>query len=537
MEAEVCVRMVCPSPEELSVIVKSVQCLECGLVFQNEPRLHLHSLKVHKQANLMKNDKKNIQYHCPVASCIYALQSKRYFTTMKYLKQHYLKVHAAKTFMCTQCSKCFSTEAAKDAHVRICGVQFTCNCSKVFSTYEALLTHAKRYKHVIDNKYKLFLKRTKSKIPQSVQVTIVNVGKPVTILPNHTNSSTTYAYDMHGKLKVTCDAAMQTDDFKRSKKVSSPSKSSATKRRISQQTQTGGLKTEKQQKKAAETQTNERCILSKSIQDSTSLTLLKEWQCRKNGLSKALNSTILKEDLNFVDNFAAQNLFSNSPLPLSHDVGLQDLWEVKNTSGTQTSEENLLEDLNDNVAQTDLNIFYNHDEPTLMHCGSQTTNLNNIQYIEDNSIGNTLSFAKIGDVGATDSLLMEKMFDNKFSSIETQTELAFTQQLFEQDASFTYSSNTETQTTESYENMDQLLYSNMCTQTSDEILFSDLGFSDIQTQTAWPQIEDATVSTETQTKVLKSNPNVPGIGRSWLHAQTNHMETQTELLNFFENLN
>ncbi|XP_015513056.1 uncharacterized protein LOC107219373 [Neodiprion lecontei] len=537
MEAEVLVNTICPSPEELSVIVKSVRCLECGLEFQNEPRLRLHDLKVHKQGNLAKNDKKNIQYHCPVSSCVYALKSERYFTTMKYLKQHYLKVHAAKTFMCTQCSKCFSTEAAKDAHVRICGVQFTCNCLKVFSTYEALLTHAKRYKHIIDNKYKLLLKKTKLKTLPAVQVTIVNVGKPVNILPNSIDGSNTYTYLMDGKLKVTCDAAMQTDEFKRAKKVSSPLKSVAARRRISQQTQTGGLKTEKHHKTSAETQTNERYIMTKSTQQESNSHMLKDWKCRKSELPKDLNSTILKEDLNFADNFETQNLFSNSPLPLSHDVGLQDLWEVKNTSGTQTNEENFLEDLNENVTQTDLNIFYNHDEPTLMHSGSQTTNLNNIQYIEDNSIGNTLSFARIGSVGHTDSLLMEKMFDNKFSSIETQTELAFTRELFDQDTSFTYSSNTETQTTESFENMDELLYSNTCTQTSDEILLSDLGFSDIQTQTAWPQISDATVSTETQTKISKSVQNDSSIGRSWLHAQTNHMETQTELLNFFRDLN
>lgn len=372
----------------------------------------------------------------------------------------------------------------------------------------------------------------------AAQVAIVNVGKPVNILPNSIEGPKNYAYDTNGKLKVTCDAAMQTDDFKRSKKVSSPSKSGATKRRISQQTQTGGLKTEKQHKTSTETQTNERFIVNKSTQDSN-LPMLKEWSRKKSGMTKDIESTILKEDLNFVDNFETQNLFSNSPLQLSHDVGLQDLWEVKNTSGTQTTDENLLEDLNDNVTQTNLNIFYNQDEPTLMHCGSQTTNLNNIQYIEENSIANTLSFARINAVGNTDSLLMDKMFDNKFSSIETQTELAFTRHLFGQDTPFTDSSNTETQTTESFDNMDQLLYSNTCTQTSDEILLSDLGFSDIQTQTAWPQIGDATVSTETQTKISKSINNVyNSIGsRSWLNAQTNHMETQTDLLNFFQNLN
>lgn len=88
MEAdEMLFSIVCPSADELGVIVNSVRCLECGLVFHNEPRLRMHDLKVHKQVNLAKNVKKNVRYHCPVASCVYDVKSERHFTTMKYLKQ------------------------------------------------------------------------------------------------------------------------------------------------------------------------------------------------------------------------------------------------------------------------------------------------------------------------------------------------------------------------------------------------------------------------------------------------------------------
>lgn len=85
--ALVCERTICPSPEELSVIVNNVTCSKCGLVFRNEPRYRLHDLKVHQQKKLDKITRENVRYHCPVQSCVYAANSQRWFSTMKYLKQ------------------------------------------------------------------------------------------------------------------------------------------------------------------------------------------------------------------------------------------------------------------------------------------------------------------------------------------------------------------------------------------------------------------------------------------------------------------
>lgn len=80
-------KTICPSPEELSVINNNVKCEQCGLVFRNEPRYRLHDLKVHQRKKLDKIAKENARYHCPVQSCVYAVNSQRYFSTMKYLKQ------------------------------------------------------------------------------------------------------------------------------------------------------------------------------------------------------------------------------------------------------------------------------------------------------------------------------------------------------------------------------------------------------------------------------------------------------------------
>lgn len=82
-----CIKTICPSPEQLSIITNNIKCEKCGLVFKNEPRYRLHDLKVHQRKNLDKAIKENVQYHCPVESCIYAPKAERHFSTMKYLKQ------------------------------------------------------------------------------------------------------------------------------------------------------------------------------------------------------------------------------------------------------------------------------------------------------------------------------------------------------------------------------------------------------------------------------------------------------------------
>lgn len=85
--ASICEKTICPSPEELSIITDNVKCEQCGLVFTNESRYRLHDLKVHQHKKLSKITRDNVRYHCPVQSCVYAVNSQRYFSTMKYLKQ------------------------------------------------------------------------------------------------------------------------------------------------------------------------------------------------------------------------------------------------------------------------------------------------------------------------------------------------------------------------------------------------------------------------------------------------------------------
>ncbi|XP_003249908.1 uncharacterized protein LOC100577561 [Apis mellifera] len=533
-----CIKTICPSPEQLSIITNNIKCEKCGLVFKNEPRYRLHDLKVHQRKNLDKAIKENVQYHCPVESCIYAPKAERHFSTMKYLKQHYLKVHAKKTHACTRCDKSFSTEAAKEGHMRICGIEFVCSCLKTYTSYEALLTHAKRSLHTIDDKYKNFLRRTNSKAMRLILPTSqTEINKLITILP--TNQNENRISDNNGSIqKLTLDIGIQTDEYKKNKRISSPLKHINNsyyhngKRGISKQTQTSIFQKVKQNVISMETQTTQASQAFKNA--------LKLQKHRRNSVSQNSDYTLLKEDLN-LGNFTATNLFPGSPLPLRHDDGLQDFWEEKSTSGTQTiPEKDMFEVLNDNVTQTEFETFYEHSTNPLMQCTPKSTvALMTLPYVEETSNVEGYSFVSSDSISRSDPMLTDKTFDDKFSSIETQTEQAYS--FFDSDPltrSFALSS-IETQTTNNIDNMEQLLYSNTCTQTCDEILPTDLGLSNIQTQTPWTQLEDTTVSAETQTKSLicETGCNISiGACRSWLSTQTSHTETQTDLLSIFESL-
>lgn len=370
------------------------------------------------------------------------------------------------------------------------------------------------------------------------------ISRPVTILPD-TDKFGRSRENVVTTAKSTSDMGVQTDDYKKSRRILSPSNNNQShcnaKRRISKQTQTNGFHREKSTGKSTETQTTEasRAISSKAHKRGAhgSRALLPR---------QSEQHALLKEDLNLGDNFTSANLFPASPLPLRHDVALQDFWEEKNTSGTQTiPEKDMFEAFNDNVTQTEFETLYEHSRNPLIQCVPKSSvALMTLPYVESSSVVERYSFvsAETGISSQDPLLAAAKTFDDKFSSIETQTEQAFSPSYFYPESltrSFALSSNIETQTTDNLDNMEQLLYSNTCTQTCSEMLSSDLGLmSNIQTQTAWSH-DDTTVSTETQTKSLicEAGCNIPtGACRSWLNTQTSHTETQTDLLSIFEGL-
>lgn len=285
--------------------------------------------------------------------------------------------------------------------------------------------------------------------------------------------------------KKTCDVGVQTEG-----RNSRPKRryTFATAKKICRQTQTSSAVKENSDKISAETQTCKalpRVIRVRQIKKRETLSSNPPEQ------NLSVQATVHLSDLETLN---PEQFLLDTPLTLRDDIIFQDFWEDKSTSGTQTSPEK--------------NIFdFEFVEPSISYQSPIRS----------------------------DPMLTEKAFTDKFSSIETQTEEDFCRSLFESEACLT-SSNNETQTSQSMNN----IYNNICTQTCEDFLPADLVFSNIQTQTAWCDFDEATViSTETQTKDFKCQPgcNYPSEEcRSWFPTETNHMETQTDLLSILEEL-
>lgn len=142
-----------PSRESLLKRPGPIKCTEknCTNTFASQSHLNMHLAKKHGMQHLLQKDSLKKQYYCPEKECSY--HKKLHFKQFKLLKQHYLKVHAEKCYVCKLCSKGFPSELALKNHVEYCGAIFKCNgCSNSYSSYEALQTHCRRKKHVFYNK-------------------------------------------------------------------------------------------------------------------------------------------------------------------------------------------------------------------------------------------------------------------------------------------------------------------------------------------------------------------------------------------------
>lgn len=373
---------------------------ECESKFQNLSNLQFH-LKKHHRINITKSLNINaiVRYYCPVNKCKYNVNQNvndKYFKSKKYLKQHFLKVHATKTIKCSKCDKMFACETLKQQHERTCGIQFVCtDCAWSYASRECLLTHCRRKGHTIpENENTLRVKNiSKQKFPNSQRTFSETKDRKIapivrSTIEENSNKHNCFAIKRIKDILDGSPAAKIKANFDRLLK------NKIKERKISQMTQTASLY-------------NVNCMkLSKTV---------------------ACNATIKSKSI-------AIGTTTDTTTQKYHDFDLID------------EESNIL--IND---------------PSQAY-----KNLNNLNYLEDDTSLNHFTVSN---------------FNSGLCHIETQTELmAF-------GGSVSNSNN----------DMDPLLC-HMHTQTSDEIL-TELGFTDIQTQTNWPNVDynDLFVSTETQT--------------------------------------
>ncbi|XP_062572499.1 ATM interactor-like [Saccostrea cucullata] len=92
----------------------------------------------------------SLQCFCPVLSCKYSGQgtADRHFTSLKLLRQHFMKVHAEKKYRCEKCRLSFGLDRDRRLHQGRCGQIYKCtDCEAEYSTIEALQTHCLRKGH------------------------------------------------------------------------------------------------------------------------------------------------------------------------------------------------------------------------------------------------------------------------------------------------------------------------------------------------------------------------------------------------------
>lgn len=128
---------------------------DCQSVFKNYGNLQLHLRKHHRlQVNKIEENSQKL-FFCPNVDCIYfdSPANEKSFKSLKFLKQHFQKVHAEKKFSCSTCNKSFGTESMCVSHKKNCGREYICDeCGWKYDSSEALLTHGKRRGHVTKKK-------------------------------------------------------------------------------------------------------------------------------------------------------------------------------------------------------------------------------------------------------------------------------------------------------------------------------------------------------------------------------------------------
>lgn len=205
------IKKVYPSTQECE-IKNIVVCNDCGKVFKCESNLNLHLAKTHGKTELLQNNGTK-QYHCPEIQCIY--HKEKHLKNMKFLRQHYLKVHMKREYSCSHCQKNFTTQESFQNHLIYCGVKFSCcECEASYPSYETLQTHARRKKHKISKKQEYTIKIISSnKVIPVEKCERFILPKPVNIIISNSDINTSiqdHCYKIAGNKEQIIEISQQT---------------------------------------------------------------------------------------------------------------------------------------------------------------------------------------------------------------------------------------------------------------------------------------------------------------------------------------
>lgn len=199
-------------------------------VFSNEHSLKKHIILIHNKisSSVEKTLKIIYRYYCPISTCRRNnCKEKEFFTSRKYVIQHYYKAHNSERFVCSNfgnfgCEKKFSTELLKNVHEKSCGKVFSCDlCNCSYNSNEALLTHRKRKIHLDSSNE---IKSKKKKIENAAAVkSIMSVGtNTITSLSKSTTTDEAFLAQ-----KTIKNSSTSTSDYMKEENSNSLSSSSS----------------------------------------------------------------------------------------------------------------------------------------------------------------------------------------------------------------------------------------------------------------------------------------------------------------------